>query len=121
MLRTAGLPNSFWVEAAKIICYIVNRSPSTSIGLKTLMEMWTGKPTYYSHLHVFGCPIYVMHNAQERAKMDPKFKKCVFLGYVDGVKWYRLWEPTTHNIVISGDVIFVENQLQRRNENDNIF
>ena len=105
MLRTAGLPNSFWAEAAKTACYIVNRSPSTTIGLKTAMEMWTGKPTDYSYLHAFGCPVYVMYNAQERTKLDPKSRRCIFLGYADGVKGYRLWDPTAHKIVISRDVI----------------
>ncbi|KAH9655438.1 Pathogenesis-related protein 1 [Citrus sinensis] len=42
MLMTVALPNSFWVEATKTACYIVNQSPSTAIGLKTMMEMWTG-------------------------------------------------------------------------------
>ena len=62
MLRTAGLPNSFWAKAAKTACNIVNRSPSTKIGLKTLIEMWIGKPVDYSHLYAFGCPVYVMYN-----------------------------------------------------------
>ncbi|KAH9648557.1 hypothetical protein KPL70_025642 [Citrus sinensis] len=89
MLRTAGLPNSFWAEAAKTACYIVNRSPSTAIGLKTAMEMWTGKPADYSYLHAFGCPVYVMYNAQERTKLDAKSRRCIFLGYADGVKGYH--------------------------------
>ncbi|KAH9685484.1 hypothetical protein KPL70_013981 [Citrus sinensis] len=89
MLRTAGLPNSFWAEAAKTACYIVNRSPSTAIGLKTGMKMWTGKPTDYSYLHAFGCPVYVMYNAQERTKLDPKSRRCIFLGYADGVNGYH--------------------------------
>ncbi|KAH9722964.1 Integrase catalytic domain-containing protein [Citrus sinensis] len=88
MLRTAGLPNLLCAEAAKTACYIVNRSPSTAIGLKTAMEMWTGKPADYSYLHAFG------------------------------LKRYRLWDPTAHKIVISRDVIFVEDQLQRRDEDD---
>ncbi|KAH9705857.1 hypothetical protein KPL70_012031 [Citrus sinensis] len=83
MLRTAGLPNSFWAEAAKTACYIVNRSPSTAI------EMWTGKTADYSYLHAFGCPVYVMYNAQERTKLDPKSRRCIFLGYADGVKGYH--------------------------------
>ncbi|KAH9751081.1 hypothetical protein KPL71_014143 [Citrus sinensis] len=120
ILRTAGLPNSFWAKAAKIACYIVNRSPSTAIGLKTAMKMWTGKPTDYSYLHAFGCPVYVMYNAQERTKLDPKSRRCIFFGYADGVKGYRLWDPTAHKIVISRDVIFVEDQLQRKDENDGI-
>ncbi|KAH9670424.1 hypothetical protein KPL70_016984 [Citrus sinensis] len=118
MLKTAGLPNSFWAEAAKTACYIVNRSPSTAIGLKTAMEMWTGKPADYSYLHAFGCPVYVMYNAQERTKLDPKSRICIFLGYADGVKGYRLWDPTAHKIVISRDVIFIEDQLQMRVEDD---
>lgn len=118
MLRTASLPNSFWAEAAMTACYIINRSPSTAINLKTPMEMWTGKPADYSSLHSFGCPAYVMYNSQERTKLDPKSRKCLFLGYAEGIKGYRLWDPTTHKLIISRDVIFVENQLQLKEEND---
>ncbi|KAH9689319.1 hypothetical protein KPL70_015447 [Citrus sinensis] len=118
MLRTAGLPNLFWAEAAKTVSYIVNRSPSTTIGLKTAMEMWTGKPADYSYLHAFGCPVYVMYNAQERPKKDAKSRRCIFLGYADGIKGYCLWDSTAHKIVISRDVIFIEDQLQRGDEDD---
>ncbi|KAH9679088.1 Integrase catalytic domain-containing protein [Citrus sinensis] len=116
MLRTASLPNLFWAEAAKTACYIVNRSPSTAIGLKTAMEMWTGKPADYSYLHAFGCSMYVMYNAQEKTKLGPKSRKTIFLGYADGVKGYRLWDPTAHKIVISRDVMFIEDQLQRKDK-----
>ena len=60
MLRTACLSNSFWAEAAKTACYVINRSPSVAIELKTPIEMWTGKPADYSNLHSFGCLVYVM-------------------------------------------------------------
>ncbi|KAH9779098.1 Integrase catalytic domain-containing protein [Citrus sinensis] len=105
-------------EAAKTACYIVNLSPSTAIGLKTMMEMWTGKPADYSYLHAFGCPVYMMYNAQERTKLDPKSRRCIFLGYTDGINGYRLWDPTAYKIVINRDVIFVEDQLQRKDEDD---
>ena len=85
MLRTVGLPNLFWAEAAKTVCYIVNWSTSTAIRLKTLMEMWTRKLVDYSHLHIFECPVYVMYNAQEKIKLDLKFIWCIFLGYANGV------------------------------------
>ncbi|KAH9668903.1 Integrase catalytic domain-containing protein [Citrus sinensis] len=86
MLRTAGLPNSFWAEATKTACYIVNWSSSIAIELKTAMEMWTGKPVDYFYLHAFRCPVYVMYNAQERTKLDLKSRRCIFLGYADGVE-----------------------------------
>ena len=118
MLRNTGLTKAFWAEAVKTACYVVNRSPSTAIELKTPMEMWTGKPVDYSHLHTFGSPVYVMYNPQETTKLDPKFRKCLFLGYADGVKGYRLWDPTTHKVVISRDVIFAEDKLQRNDKDD---
>ncbi|KAE8656252.1 Retrovirus-related Pol polyprotein from transposon TNT 1-94 [Hibiscus syriacus] len=79
MLRDAGLEKSFWAEAVNTACYLVNRAPSTAIELKTPMEMWTGKPVDYSNLHVFGSIVYVMYNAQEISKLDPKSRKCKFL------------------------------------------
>ena len=80
--------------------------------------MWTGKPADYSYLHAFGCLVYVMYNAQERAKLDPKCRKCIFLRYADGVNGYHLWDPTAHKIIINRYVIFVEDQQQKRNRDN---
>lgn len=41
----------------------------TTIGLKTPIEIWTEKPVDYSHLHAFGCLVYMMYNVQERTKL----------------------------------------------------
>ncbi|KAL4323155.1 hypothetical protein GQ457_11G027600 [Hibiscus cannabinus] len=60
----------------------------------------------------------MMYNAQEISKLDPKSRKCKFLGYTDGVKGYRLWDPTARKVIISRDVIFVEDKLQREEEKD---
>ncbi|KAE8670544.1 hypothetical protein F3Y22_tig00112127pilonHSYRG00101 [Hibiscus syriacus] len=98
MLRDAGLEKSCWAEAVNTACYLVNQAPSTAIELKTPMEMWTGKPADYSNLHIFGIIVYVMYNSQEISKLDPKSRKCKFLGYADGFKGYRLWDPTARKI-----------------------
>ncbi|KAH9668818.1 hypothetical protein KPL70_021529 [Citrus sinensis] len=111
MLKTVGLPNSFWVEAVKTVCYIVNRSPSTTIELKTPAKISTGKPADHSYLNAFGCYMYVMYNAQERTKLDTKSRRCIFLGYTNGVNGYRLWNPTAQKIFISRGVIFVEEKI----------
>nr|GFB04431.1 Gag-Pol polyprotein [Tanacetum cinerariifolium] len=100
MLATASLGKSFWAEAVNTACYVINRSPSTAVELKIPMEMWTGNSINYSDLHIFGSPMYVMYNTQETTKLDPKSKKCLFLGYADGVKGYRLWDPTVHKLVM---------------------
>lgn len=117
MLRTTGMAKLFWAEAVKTACYVINRSPSTTIDLKTPMEMWTGKASDYSCLLTFGSYVYVMYHTQEKSKLDPKSRKCIFLGYVDGVKGYRLWDPIAHKVIISRDVIFLEDKVQGE-END---
>ncbi|GJT96309.1 hypothetical protein Tco_1091827 [Tanacetum coccineum] len=37
-------------------------------------------------------------------------------GYADGVKGYRLWDPTTHKVVVSRDVVFIEDKIQENEE-----
>jgi hypothetical protein len=96
---------------------VINQSPSTAIKLKTPIEMWTRKPANYSQLHIFGSPVYVMCNTEEVSKLDSKSRKYVFLGYVNRMKGYRLWDPTAHKIVISRGVIFAEDKMQMEEHN----
>ena len=63
----------------------MNRSPASAIDFKTLEEVWSGNPPDYSNLRVFGCPAY-FHIDQ--GKLEPRAKKCIFLGYASGVKGY---------------------------------
>jgi hypothetical protein len=37
-----------------------------------------------------------------------RLKKCIFIGYKDGVKGYKLWNPETKKVVYSRDVVFRE-------------
>ncbi|KAL0561699.1 hypothetical protein IC582_002139 [Cucumis melo] len=111
MLGATGLKKVFWVEVVNTACYIVNCSPSTAIELKTPMQMWTGKPADYLNLYIFGSAVYVMYNTQETTKLDPKARRCLFLGYADGEK-DRLWDSTAHKVIISRDVIFMEDKKQ---------
>nr|GEV43839.1 retrovirus-related Pol polyprotein from transposon TNT 1-94 [Tanacetum cinerariifolium] len=67
MLETASLGKSFWAEAVNTACYVINRSPSTALDLKS--------------------------------------RKCLFLGYADGVKGYRLWDLASHKVVIMEEKI----------------
>ncbi|GJV39601.1 gag-pol polyprotein, partial [Tanacetum coccineum] len=64
------------------------------------MEMWTRKPVNYSDPHIFGNLVYVIYNSQETTKLSwiSKSRKCLFLGYADGVKGYRLWDPTANKM-----------------------
>ena len=38
--------------------------------------------------------------------MDNKYERCIFIGYKDGLKGYKLWNPETSKVVYSQDVVF---------------
>jgi hypothetical protein len=75
---------------------------------KTLHEAWTSKKPSLKHLRVFGCDAYVHVPRENRSKLDNKVEKCIFIGYKDGIKGYKLWNPVTKKIVYSWDVVFRE-------------
>ncbi|KAL0318118.1 UNVERIFIED_CONTAM: putative transposon Ty5-1 protein [Sesamum calycinum] len=50
--------------------------------------VWSGKNIDLSSLRVFGCSAFVFQNND---KLEPRAQKCVFIGYPEGVKGYRLW------------------------------
>ena len=72
--------------------------------------MWTGKLTDYSNLHIFGSSVYIMYNTKKTIKLDPQPKRCLFLGYANGVKGYRLWDSVVHKVIISRDVVFMDDK-----------
>ena len=104
MLSNSGLPKEFWAEAASTAYYLVNRSPHTSLQFRTPKEVWSD----YSNLKVFACPAYAHVN---QGKLEPRARKCIFLGYSVGVKGYRLWCPNLKKVIISGDVTFNKSAL----------
>ena len=107
MLYSSSLSKHFWGETVMIVCYLVNRTTSSAIDFKTPEELWFGKPSNYDHLRIFGCITYVH---QSEGKLKPRSIKCIFLGYIEGIKGYRLWnkESSGIKIIISRDVVFNE-------------
>jgi hypothetical protein len=42
------------------------------------------------------------------SKLDKKDEKCIFIGYKDGLKGYKLWNLETKKVVYIRDVVFRE-------------
>ncbi|KAL0537750.1 hypothetical protein IC582_026735 [Cucumis melo] len=110
LLTNASLPLKFWGEAAQTACYLINRSPSTALNLKTPQEVWTGKAPSLEHLRVFGCTAYAH---VKDGKLNKRALKCMFIGYPQGVKGYKLWciEKGMNKCIISRDVTFNETEM----------
>ncbi|GKB73427.1 retrotransposon protein, putative, ty1-copia subclass, partial [Tanacetum coccineum] len=83
LLIQSGLPKTFWAEATCTAAYLINRSPLRAIEKNTPMEMWSGHPSDYGMLRIFGCVAYP-HDKQ--GKLEPRAIKCILLGYPEGVK-----------------------------------
>ncbi|WVZ14807.1 hypothetical protein V8G54_012373 [Vigna mungo] len=115
MLLGSRLSKAFWGEAANTAVYLINRSPSSALNFKTPMEVWSGRPANYSHLRVFGSLAFAHVRGD---KLDSRAAKCIFLGYAEGVKGYRLWRlDSPSKLIISRDVIFDETRMAMHPEN----
>ncbi|KAK8938897.1 hypothetical protein KSP39_PZI010824 [Platanthera zijinensis] len=112
----ADLPRSFWAEAINTACYLVNRSPSMSLNLKSPQEVWLGRPVDYSDIHIFGCPVYTLVQDSEKTKLDAKSKRCIYLGRKTGTKGFKLWNPDTKKVEVRRDVIFDEASMLKKSE-----
>ncbi|KAK4382288.1 Retrovirus-related Pol polyprotein from transposon TNT 1-94 [Sesamum angolense] len=110
LLISSGLAKSFWGEALLTAAYLINRSPSVPLVGKVPEHVWSGKNVDLSSLRVFGCSAFVFQNND---KLEPRAQKCVFIGYPEGVKGYRLWlrNQTGFKVVISKDVTFNESEM----------
>ena len=71
--------------------------------------MLTGRKPDISYLRVFGCAGHTLVLKDKRThKMEANSEQLIFVGYEPFSKGYRLWNPRTHKIVTSTDVIFDE-------------
>jgi hypothetical protein len=108
MLSGAELGQEFWTEVVGTTCYLVNRSSSSMLDDKTPHEVCSGKKPSLQHIRVFGCDAYVHLPKENRSKLDKMVEKCIFIGYKDGVKGYKICNPETKKTVYSRDVVFRE-------------
>jgi len=74
----------------------------------TPKEKFRGKKPDVSHFKVFGCIAYMHVPDEKRSKLNPKAKKCIFIGYSSKQKKYRCFNPSTRKLQVSRDVVFNE-------------
>ena len=96
----------FWGEAVQTAVYLLNLSQTMCLKGKTLYEAWFGKKPTVRHLKVFGCVAFVKVTRPHLSKLDAHGMKIVFIGYEEGSKAYRLYDPMANRVHISRDVVF---------------
>jgi hypothetical protein len=109
MMKAKGLPSRFWGEAVSTAVYLLNRAPTRAVDGRTPYEAWHGKKPEVSHLRVFGCIAHVKPTKPHSGKLEDRSTTMVFLGYEQGTKGYRVYDPVANRLQISRDVVFNEN------------
>jgi hypothetical protein len=61
-----------------------------------------------THFCVFGSRAWAQIPSEKRKALDPQSTACIFVGYPDGVKGYRLIDPSTDQLIIERSVQFEE-------------
>ena len=112
MLKTIYFPNYYWAEAVYYAGYILNRCPTKEIMNRVPEEAWSGTKQGVTHMKFFGCVAYARILDQLRKKLDSKGEKCIFIGYSEKSKAYRLYSPCTKKFIVSRDVQFIEEEAQ---------
>jgi hypothetical protein len=111
MIQSKGLSLKYWAEAINCENYIVNRTPTKALKNITPEESWTKIKPDVSHFRVFGSIAWTHIPDEKRKALQPKSEKCIFLGYSEDVKGYRLLQSHCNEIILRRDVKFDENLL----------
>jgi len=110
LLKQRGMPVKFWGEEVVTAVHLLNRSPTKSLQGKTPYEAWHGRAPVVAHLRVFGSLCFVKELNQVR-KLDDRSRPGVFIGYADGAKACRVYDPVLRRVLVSRDVVFDEARM----------
>ena len=111
MLQSKGLGLNFWVEAINCENYVVNHTPTMVLNNITTKEAWSSIKLDVNHFRVFGSDAWAHIPDAKHKALEHKSEKCIFVGYFEDVRGYRLIPLKSKNVIIRRDVNFAENIL----------
>ena len=118
MLYEAGLPLSFWGEALSSFIHVWNMVSTSALSGMTPHEAFYGRKPNVSRLRVWGCVAYVLIQKDKRpyGSLGPHMEKCIFIGYPEGYKGWKFYNPETKKAVVCERADFDERYFLGRRE-----
>ena len=111
LLLSAKVSAPFWGKVALHAVHTINRIPSPVIQNQTPHKRLFGSPPDYHHLRSFGSACFVLLQPHEHNKLEPRSRLCCCLGSSETQKGYRCYDPVSHRLRISRNVVFWEHRL----------
>ena len=108
MLEAKDLAANLWAEAMNVAGYIQNRIPHSSVKGKTTFEAYFGHKPDVSNFRVFGSTTQARIPLDKRKYLKPQSIECIFIGYLEESKGYKILNIRTKNIFIERSVRFEE-------------
>ena len=88
--------------------YLLNRAPTKSVIGMTPYEAWCSRKHSVDHLRTFGCIAHIKVLGAHNAKLADRSIPTILLGYEQGSKAYRVYNPATKKVQVSRDIVFDE-------------
>ncbi|GKC06151.1 putative RNA-directed DNA polymerase [Tanacetum coccineum] len=95
--------------------YLINRLPSSVLASQSCYFLVYGRNPTLSHLRAYGCLSFatILNN---KDKFNSRSEKCVFIGYSNVKKGYKLFSLESKNVIFSRDVKFYETVFPLKNK-----
>ena len=103
------LPQNWWEFAVDCATHVYNHTPIQRHDWKMPFENLKHIKPDVTHLHVFGCGVYVFFPEEVHVnKLNPKSKLMTFLGYPQGTKGYLFMRGPNNVLFTAVQALFDE-------------
>jgi len=110
MMKAMSMPGWFRGEAVTTAVFILNWSPTQSVEGKTPYEVWHGHQPAVHFFCTFGCVAHVKAGGKPLTKLEDRSMPMVFVGYEQGTKAWRFYNPVTRHVHVLRDAVFEEDR-----------
>nr|GEV43750.1 retrovirus-related Pol polyprotein from transposon TNT 1-94 [Tanacetum cinerariifolium] len=119
MISAAKVPLFFWAEAISTACFTQNRSLAIPRHEKTPYHIINDQKLSVKFFHIFGSICYIVRYGENLDKMKEKGDECIFVGYSNQSRAFRVFNKRTrvimesiHTMALNHDSLSLVNQRQ---------